>query len=115
MHEIAKQAHGEGAKQRMAKRKLDNLGYMRGECGIMNDPDRRQRLNNQLNLTISVAAISKEEADTRAANTALETAKLIDSAPAAVKKLIEKDGASASRGACVLNMHACIHAHVDTS
>ena len=97
MHEIAKQAHGEGAKQAMAKRKLDNLGYMRGECGIQNDEDRRQRLKNQLNLTISVAAISKEEAATKAANSALETTKLIDAAPAAVKKLITDKGGDVSK------------------
>ena len=92
MHEIAKHAHGEGAKQAMAKRKLDNLGYIRGECGLANDSERIQRLKNQLDLTESLAAISKERDDTRAANASLETAKLIEVAPAALKKLKEKGG-----------------------
>ena len=43
MHEIAKHAHGEGAKQVMAKRKLDSLGNVRGDCGFANDPERMKR------------------------------------------------------------------------
>ena len=92
MYEIAKHAHGEGAKQAMARRKLDNLGYVRGQCGILNDPERCQRLKNQLHLTMSLAAISKVEAASKAANAALETTKLIEGAPAAVQKLMEKSG-----------------------
>ena len=56
MHEIAKHAHGEDAKQATAKRKLDNLGYIAGECGLSNNPERIQRLKNQLGLTESLAA-----------------------------------------------------------
>jgi hypothetical protein len=43
MHEIAKHAHGEGAKQVMAKRKLDSLGNVRGDCGFANDPECMKR------------------------------------------------------------------------
>ena len=92
MHEIAKHAHGEGAKQAMAKRKLDNLGYIRGDCGLANDPERVKRLKNQLGLTESLAAISKEKDDVKAALNSLETAKLIEAAPEALKKLEEKGG-----------------------
>ena len=81
MHEIAKHAHGEGAKQAMSKRKLDNLGYARGESGLCNDPDRVKRLKNQLHLTESLGAISKETADTKAVNSSIEAAKLIEAAP----------------------------------
>ena len=90
MHEIAKHAHGEDAKQAMARRKLDNLGYVRGECGLANDPDRIQRLKNQLSLTESLAAISKEAAEAKAATASLESARLIELAPDALKKLREK-------------------------
>ena len=92
MHEIAKHAHGEGAKQAMAKRKLDNLGYARGESGFANDPERMRRLTNQLNLTASIAAISKETSDAKAASSSIETAKLIEAAPAALAKLQSKNG-----------------------
>ena len=90
MHEIAKHAHGTDAKQAMARRKLDNIGYLRGESGLANDPDRIQRIQNQLALTESMAAIAKENADAKAAETSLETVKLIESAPAALAKLKEK-------------------------
>ena len=92
MHEIAKCAHGEYAKQAMAKRKLDNLGYARGECGLSNDPERMARLQNQLHLVVSIASISKEAADNKAANASVETAKLIEAAPAALAKLTAKGG-----------------------
>ena len=51
MHEIAKHADGDSAKQAMATRKLDNLGYLRAESGLANDPARIQRLKNQLQMT----------------------------------------------------------------
>ena len=59
MHEIAKHAHGTGAQQSLATRKLDNLGYIRADCGLANNPDRIRRLQNQLGLTQSLAAINK--------------------------------------------------------
>ena len=91
MHEIAKHAHGEDAKQAMARRKLDNLGYIQGQCGVSNDAERRRRLKNQLQLTASLAAINKEKDNAKAASNSLETAKLIEAAPAALVKLKEKD------------------------
>ena len=78
MHEIAKHAHGEDARTSMARRKLDNLGYIRGESGVANDEERRRRLKNQLNLTASVAAISKEESDLKAATASLASTSLIE-------------------------------------
>ena len=92
MHAIAKHASGDGAKQAMATRKLDNLGYLRAESALANDPDRMQRLKNQLQTTESLAAISKETADQRAEKTSADTAKLIDAAPAAVTKLVDNGG-----------------------
>ena len=92
MHEIAKQAHGEGAKQGMAKRKLDSLGNIRGDCGFANDPERMKRLKSQLQLADSLAEISKETAEDKATKTSLLTAGLIEKAPAAILKLKEKNG-----------------------
>ena len=92
MHEIAKHAHGKDAQQRIAKRKLDNLGYVRADCGMANDPQRIQRLTNQLDLTESLACIAKETADTDAAKKSIATAEMIDRAPAAVLKLKAKGG-----------------------
>jgi hypothetical protein len=90
MHEIAKHAHGEGAKQVMAKRKLDSLGNVRGDCGFANDPE----LKGQLQLADSLAGISKELTEEKATKTSLLTAGLIEKAPAAILKLKEKNGDS---------------------
>ena len=56
-----------------------------------NDAERRRRLKNQLQLTASLAAINKEKDNAKAASNSLETAKLIEAAPAALVKLKEKD------------------------
>ena len=96
MREIARHAHGTSAKQAMARRKLDNIGYVRGDSGFANDPDRILRINNQLKLMESVAAISKETSNAKAAETSLENLKLIEAAPAALAKLRRRMGMSAS-------------------
>ena len=44
MHEIAAHCHGEGAKQKLAKRKIDAVGNLRGESGFANDEVRLKRL-----------------------------------------------------------------------
>ena len=46
MHEIASHCHGEGAKQRLSKRKIDALGNVRGASSFANDPVRLKRLTN---------------------------------------------------------------------
>ena len=90
MHEIAKHAHGKDAQQAMAKRKLDNLGYFRSDCGLANDPERIKRLANQLGLTKSLAIIANERTNEKAATDSLATARLIEMAPAALEKLQQK-------------------------
>ena len=60
-------------------------------CTVANDAERRRRLKNQLQLTASLAAINKEKDNAKAASNSLETAKLIEAAPAALVKLKEKD------------------------
>jgi hypothetical protein len=90
MQEIAASCHGEAAKQCMPKRKLDALGFLRGESGIQNDPIRNKRLRNQLDLANSVAEISKQNEESKALQTSEAIAKLIEAAPAALIKLKEK-------------------------
>eukprot|EP00966_Prymnesium_polylepis_P004990 114293-Prymnesium_polylepis.1 len=87
MHEIMSHAHGEGAKQSMAKRKLDALGNVRGDCAFANDPIRMKQLRNQLQLADSLGEISKETAAEKATKTSRATAELVGKAPAATAKL----------------------------
>jgi hypothetical protein len=54
MHEIMSHAHGDDAKHRIALRKLDNLGNLRGNCGLANDPVRLTRLNEEPASTINL-------------------------------------------------------------
>ena len=75
-------AHGEGAKQAMSKRKLDNVldasGNVRNDCGLANHPLRMARLHNQLALTASLAEIAKEAAAKKETNASLITSELIE-------------------------------------
>ena len=50
-------AGGDGARLKLAKRRLDNLGFYSSDCGIQNDPGRLDRLKNQLELSASLAEI----------------------------------------------------------
>lgn len=92
MHEVMSHVHGEGAKQSMAKRKLDALGNIRGDCGLANDPERLQRLRNQLQLADSLAEISKATTEEKATKASQATAELIEKAPAATAKLKKAKG-----------------------
>ena len=87
MHEIASHAHGEGARQALAKRKLDAIGNVRGACGWANDPKRLKLLKSQLNLTASIAEISRITATEQSAKRLVATRELTEVAPAAIEKL----------------------------
>lgn len=90
MHEIMEQAHGSGAKQALAKRKLDALGNVRGASGFANDEARLKRLRSQLQLAESLATIANAAAHEKAAARAQQTSDLVSLAPAAIAKLKEK-------------------------
>jgi hypothetical protein len=92
MHAIAKHTHGEDAKQSMAKRKLDALGFVRASSGFANDEVRMKRLKNQLNLASSLAQINQLTAAEAATKASQNTAQLVEKAPAAVDKLKSKAG-----------------------
>ena len=91
MHEIMMHAHGSGAQQALAKRKLDALGNVRGQCGFANDPARLKRLKSQLDLVASIADISKVTSDEKAAANSLRTSGLAELGPLAVAKLKARD------------------------
>jgi hypothetical protein len=79
---------GHGATMKLAKRKLDSLGYTTSVSGVQNDPDRPRRLTNKLELAQSLASIANAGAKEYAAhNTGVEAeTRLI--APSAKNELI---------------------------
>lgn len=89
MAEIMSHAHGDGAQQALAKRKLDSLGNLRGLCGFANDEERMRRLKAQAQLASSLAEISKINTEEKNLQNAQKTTKLIDLAQSALKKLEE--------------------------
>ena len=54
---ILKDAFGAGAKQRLAKRKLDSLGMVKAHCGLMNSKESLESYERLATMTASVAAI----------------------------------------------------------
>jgi hypothetical protein len=92
MQTIMSHAHGEGAKAKLAKRKLDCLGNLRGSSGLANDEERQRRLKNQLQLSSSLAAISSETQSENATKHSQVTSALVDLAPTALGKLTLKGG-----------------------
>ena len=92
MQKIAASVFGESAKKNLAKRKLDALGNIRGECGWANDEKRLKRLQNTLQLATSLAEINKKTASEKAQAQSESTQKLIELVPGALQKLGEKDG-----------------------
>jgi hypothetical protein len=51
-------AHGDGAKMKLATRKLDNLGYIKLYGGVQNDHECLRRLKNKLEFSQSLATIA---------------------------------------------------------
>ena len=58
---ILADAGGQGEILKIAKRKLDSLGYIRGYCGLLTDPDRMTRVENMLRLVASISDIKRIE------------------------------------------------------
>ena len=48
-----------GARLKLVKRKLDNLGYMSGNCGMQNSNERLKRMKAQLELSESIAYVKR--------------------------------------------------------
>ena len=99
MHTIMSHAHGQQAQMKLAERKLDNLGFMSGACGVQNDPRRLARLKAQLGLAASLAEITREGDDAKAQTKSLKSTELIESSKAALHKYAEKVAATGSLAA----------------
>jgi len=92
MQEIMSHAHGKGAEQALAKRKLDAVGNLRGVSGFANDPKRLKALKAQLDISVSLADISRSAARAEAEKKAKQTNNLIELAPDALIKLKRNNG-----------------------
>jgi len=89
---VVRDSFGEGGKQKLAKRKLGSVGYVRSSCGMANDPARIKRLRERLMLASSLAEISALASNEKPAKSPLAAAALIDKAPSAVAKLKGQGG-----------------------
>jgi hypothetical protein len=82
--------HGDGAKIKLAMRKLDNIGYIKYYSGVKNDHERLRGLKNKVEFFQSLATIAiLEEKDAQKANATIDT-ELQTLAPAAKYKLVAK-------------------------
>jgi len=82
-------ASGDGARLKLAKRKLTSLSYLQGESGVQNDPKRLRRMKNQLELTASMAEIKRVQKVHEQSELLTLKIKYNEGAPAAAKKHIE--------------------------
>ena len=87
MHNIVSHTTGEGAKRKIAKRKLDSMGNATGSCGVLNDPARLLKMQNQLKLTESIAEINKLTQESKQQNFSLAANDMHQLAPPAIVKL----------------------------
>jgi hypothetical protein len=90
--EAMKNAGGQGATMKLAKRKLDMFRNVNSHCGMANDEKKLNLLRNKLRLAASIAEVYRmDKADAQAKKHAeRETKKTL--APAASAKLAEKQG-----------------------
>ena len=85
--ELASSAVGEGAKKKLAKRKMDVIGNIKSHCGTLNDEERIEELRKKSELAESLSFTSRmrnEAKKKKASDKAGEIKKL---APKAAKKL----------------------------
>ena len=89
--QIMKQAGGKGARLKVAKRKLDNLGYVKSFCGVMNSDERMNRMKNNFELAASLAEIDRmDQAEKADENVKIEN-ECKDKASGALSKLRSKN------------------------
>jgi len=90
-----------GARLKLAKRKLDNLGYMNGNCGMQNSDKRLKRMKSQLELYESIACMKRmsSEEDESVLEKVKEEIKMM--APGAAKKYV-MSGKVTKKEICVL-------------
>ena len=90
--ELMRDAGGEAATQRLAKRKLDSWGNVKSHSGIVNDPAHMDRMENGRQLSASLADISCREqmATTQKKKTAASDHLIL--VAHAKQKLVDKGG-----------------------
>ena len=64
-------SHGDGAKQKLTKRKLGSVGNVRPSCGMMSDPARIKRLRDRPMLAASLGKISAQATNEKSARSSL--------------------------------------------
>jgi hypothetical protein len=90
VRELMKDAGGVGATLRTAQRKLDNFGYIKSHSGLANDPERLERMRNQVDLTASFADIHNVQARDDQQKKKAEQRGLLDLVRAAIVKFNAK-------------------------
>ena len=95
-------ASGDGARLKLAKRKLTSLSYLQGESGVQNDPKRLRRMKNQLELTASMAEIKRVQKVHEQSELLTLKIKYNEGAPAAAKKHIESKNTTKVDICCLL-------------
>ena len=85
---ILKDAGGEGATKKLAKRKLNTAGNITSHCGLQNHPERVKKLISALELTASLAEISALTKANKHKDKCEADTELLDLAPASLQKLL---------------------------
>ena len=85
---ILKDAGGEGATKKLAKRKLNTAGAIKSHCGLQNHPERVNKLMSALELTASIAEISALTKANKDKDKCKADTELLDLAPASLQKLL---------------------------
>ena len=88
---IIRDAHGDGARAKLSKRKLDCLGEVHSSCAFANSPERIERLQKKLRLASSMAAINALSSREKEEKSRNASALLLGKAPAALAKLATKN------------------------
>lgn len=92
MRNIMRDAGGDGAKHKLAKRKLGMYGGIKSQSGFANDPKRLKSMENAVQLSESLAEISRFEQAAKAKKKNDLHKELVELAPGARNKLVKNDG-----------------------
>ena len=76
--QIIKDAVGDGAKLKVARRKLNSIGNMHGHCAVLNSDRNLKCMRDDLQLTDAIAEISRGDAAANAVKKSEEEENLID-------------------------------------
>jgi hypothetical protein len=83
---------GNGATMNLAARKLNHTGYIQCYCGLVNTEEKVHKLQNQLQLSDSIAKNNKEHANEADHKRIKVQSTYSEVAPVAIRKLKAKNG-----------------------